>query len=53
MAALKAVGVLENMNEFQPEPGERIIPDEQMSKIYKARFERYLDWYRKTGNGGE
>ena len=53
VAALKAVGVLENMNEFQPEPGERIIPDEQMSKIYKARFERYLDWYRKTGNGGE
>ncbi len=53
VVALKAVGAIENMNEFQPEPGETIIPDEKLGKIYRARFERYMDWYQKTANGGE
>jgi gluconokinase len=49
VAALKVVGAIEDMNAFQPEPGETIVPDEKLGKLYEARFERYMEWYRKTG----
>jgi gluconokinase len=51
--ALKAIGAIKSLEEFNPSQGERIVPNESMAKVYAKRFERYMEWYDKTANRGE
>lgn len=51
--ALKAVGGLERLEDFQPQVGKRIIPDPQKAQLYQERFQLYREWYEKTEEGSD
>ncbi|MDK2800935.1 MAG: gluconokinase [Clostridiales bacterium] len=45
--ALKAVGALENLEQFKPEAGEKILPNQEMAQFYKVRYRKYIEGYEK------
>jgi len=45
---LKAIGALDDLEEFEVPTGDRIVPDRSRAEIYMKRFARYKEWYEKT-----
>jgi len=46
--ALKVMGEIDNLRDFKPDVGKKIIPDSQKVSLYKERFANYMDYYQKT-----
>jgi gluconokinase len=46
--ALKVMGEIDNLQDYKPDIGKKIIPDPQKVSLYQRRFDNYMDYYQKT-----
>ncbi len=46
--ALEKMGVLEKLEDFEPEKKRVISPLEKNIELYQYRFKEYMEWYRQT-----
>jgi len=45
---MKAMGVIDTLDQFKPEDGKTITPDPTKKAWYLDRFHKYQDWYEKS-----
>ncbi len=45
---LKVTGEIDSLEEFEPEQGKKITPNPEKFKIYRQRYDKYLDYYQIT-----
>lgn len=47
---LNALGEITDIEEYEPGHGEKYTPNKDTSEIYQGRYQKYLDYYKRTGN---